>query len=172
MMKTYLENLLTCPVCKSIMRDPVTTICEHSLCHECLLSNKLRCPQCYTFLSKRDYSANVKLKTDIDQLLKVKIPIQKSQNDYTPECENKNNENIYNIDTIPKRNLKRKYYEMISTYDSKTPDDNFKTVRKNNSNKRGLDDIFEFFSDYKSKEDFFQNEQDVQEFKHDRFKFN
>jgi hypothetical protein len=172
MMKTYLEYILTCPLCKTIMRDPVTTSCGHYLCHECLLSNQLKCAQCYTFLTKRDYSANLKLKNDIDLLLKAKIPITKSQIDYTPESEMKNNENIYNIDTTPKRNLKRKYNEMILNYDSKTSDENFKTVRKYNSDKRELDDIFEFFLCYKSKEDFTQGKHDVHEFKHFKFKYN
>ncbi|KAF7655165.1 hypothetical protein LDENG_00059840 [Lucifuga dentata] len=49
----YTEDL-TCCVCQNIFTDPVTLLCGHSFCRECIrhyLSTRLQCPQCQTAVS-------------------------------------------------------------------------------------------------------------------------
>lgn len=51
--QSRLEELLTCPVCQDIFRDPRQLPCGHSMCQSCLnnllehsSNSPLRCPDC------------------------------------------------------------------------------------------------------------------------------
>uniref|UniRef100_A0A667WZE0 Uncharacterized protein n=1 Tax=Myripristis murdjan TaxID=586833 RepID=A0A667WZE0_9TELE len=52
---SYMEDL-TCSICLTIFTDPVSLLCGHSFCRECItisLSKKDQCPQCRTTVPKQ-----------------------------------------------------------------------------------------------------------------------
>ncbi|XP_029910664.1 nuclear factor 7, brain-like [Myripristis murdjan] len=53
---SYMEDL-TCSICLTIFTDPVSLLCGHSFCRECItnsLSIKDQCPQCRTTVPKEE----------------------------------------------------------------------------------------------------------------------
>lgn len=45
---------LTCPVCRSLLRDPFVTACGHSFCYPCIsqhLAHRKNCPSCAAYLT-------------------------------------------------------------------------------------------------------------------------
>ncbi|XP_029910668.1 nuclear factor 7, brain-like [Myripristis murdjan] len=53
---SYMEDL-TCSICLTIFTDPVSLLCGHSFCRECItnsLSIKDKCPQCRTTVPKEE----------------------------------------------------------------------------------------------------------------------
>lgn len=45
---------LTCPVCRSLLRDPFVTACGHSFCYPCVsqhLAHRKNCPSCAAYLT-------------------------------------------------------------------------------------------------------------------------
>uniref|UniRef100_A0A667XPC5 RING-type domain-containing protein n=1 Tax=Myripristis murdjan TaxID=586833 RepID=A0A667XPC5_9TELE len=55
---------LTCSICLTIFTDPVSLLCGHSFCRECItnsLSIKDQCPQCRTTVPKEIVSFDVTL---------------------------------------------------------------------------------------------------------------
>ncbi len=45
---------LTCPVCKSLLRDPFVTACGHTFCYACVsqhLGQRKNCPSCAAYLT-------------------------------------------------------------------------------------------------------------------------
>ncbi|XP_072315321.1 E3 ubiquitin-protein ligase TRIM21-like [Eucyclogobius newberryi] len=63
---------LSCSICIETFKDPVTTICGHSFCKECL-TRSLRlhnpsCPLCKNFLLNRPPDVNIVLRNVVDQM--------------------------------------------------------------------------------------------------------
>lgn len=49
-----LEAELTCPVCKSLVRDPFVSACGHTFCYACVsqhLGQRKSCPSCNAYLT-------------------------------------------------------------------------------------------------------------------------
>lgn len=49
-----LESDLTCPVCKSLLRDPFVSACGHAFCYACVsqhLGQRKSCPTCTAYLT-------------------------------------------------------------------------------------------------------------------------
>jgi E3 ubiquitin-protein ligase RFWD2 len=45
---------LTCPVCRSLLRDPFVTACGHTFCYPCVsqhLAHRKNCPSCAAYLT-------------------------------------------------------------------------------------------------------------------------
>ena len=48
------EADLTCPVCKSLLRDPFVSACGHTFCYACVsqhLGQRKSCPSCNAYLT-------------------------------------------------------------------------------------------------------------------------
>ncbi|XP_072927649.1 breast cancer type 1 susceptibility protein homolog isoform X2 [Hemitrygon akajei] len=71
----YVHNVLTlmlknleCPICLELMREPITTICDHRFCRFCILklfgkkNSSIQCPLCKNKLTKRSLQESTQFK--------------------------------------------------------------------------------------------------------------
>jgi hypothetical protein len=87
-----LEELFTCPICYSVMNEPVTTICGHNFCQACINMSGNECPICRKKLSKYEITPNYQIKDNIEKLKKL---TQDSQHVYRSPPAKINKENSY-----------------------------------------------------------------------------
>mmetsp|Transcript_104453 Transcript_104453/g.248510 ORF Transcript_104453/g.248510 Transcript_104453/m.248510 type:complete len:385 (+) Transcript_104453:61-1215(+) len=77
-----LEEVLTCPCCLSIFRQPIALPCGHSLCRGCYVrvfsqsTSARRCPLCRTDLPRFDIKVNVAL-TAVSDALRSFLAVQR-----------------------------------------------------------------------------------------------
>ncbi|XP_035392216.1 E3 ubiquitin-protein ligase TRIM16-like [Electrophorus electricus] len=76
------QDLLSCPVCLDLLKDPVTVPCGHSFCRSCIndcwdqedQKGSYSCPQCrHTFTGRPDLNKNAMLAELADTLKKTKL---------------------------------------------------------------------------------------------------
>ncbi|XP_038181424.1 tripartite motif-containing protein 60-like [Arvicola amphibius] len=72
-----LQETCTCPICLALFRDPVTIICGHNFCHECLsifwkdLTDAFPCPVCKVCFSVRHWHRNPQICNLTDTVRKL-----------------------------------------------------------------------------------------------------
>jgi hypothetical protein len=65
---TYIEKALECPLCLSLICEPLSISCGHSFCRVCLVKSlrrsKKKCPQCRAVchMSAEDAQENIMIK--------------------------------------------------------------------------------------------------------------
>ncbi len=66
------EEFFNCPICQCIITDPVSTVCSHNLCYDCLKrlirSDVPDCPSCRTKLKGEENKRNVELKKTLQAI--------------------------------------------------------------------------------------------------------
>jgi hypothetical protein len=111
-----LEELFTCPICYSVMIDPVTTICGHNFCQTCITMNNNECAYCRRKLSKYEITTNYQIKDNIHKLKQLTLEQTKHNTLYTSPKVRKNKENYYYTNFIghwsPRYRVKRKFNQI------------------------------------------------------------
>ncbi|XP_029910665.1 zinc-binding protein A33-like [Myripristis murdjan] len=83
---SYMEDL-TCSICLTIFTDPVSLLCGHSFCRECItisLSKKDQCPQCRTTVPKQtEYLPTSHILKSLADKAKEAEKIKREQGDET-----------------------------------------------------------------------------------------
>eukprot|EP01083_Nonionella_stella_P044278 119274_1 len=76
-----LEKELTCPICKSVMRNPVSPQCNHLFCEACLrraMGIKRCCPLCKSDVTRRQVVLDETVRDVVAQYLKLHGMAQKN----------------------------------------------------------------------------------------------
>jgi hypothetical protein len=124
-----LEELFTCPICYSVMTDPVTTICGHNFCLTCITMNQNECAYCRRKLTKQEITPNYQIKENIEKLKQLET--RQTQSYMSPTIR-RNKENNFNTSSSlsgfnghfsPRYRVKRKYNQINFTPPKKVRND-------------------------------------------------
>ncbi len=78
-----LSPLITCPFCANPLCKPVTALCGHTYCHNCIIKNMLfspRCPVCKVTLQESDLFPNKPLEDLIGYLQTTELAMASKAN--------------------------------------------------------------------------------------------
>ena len=77
-----LDEIFKCPICYSILEDPVTTICGHNFCYNCIKRSNGECPYCRKKLKMNELTINYQIKNDLEKIKYFKE--QQNRKTFTP----------------------------------------------------------------------------------------
>jgi hypothetical protein len=108
-----LEDLFSCPICYNVMTDPITTICGHNFCLNCITMNNYECAFCRKKLDKFQITPNYQIKENIEKI-KQFTEEKQSKPFQSPGLYRK--ENYYNtpINGNPNRYRVKRKFEQIN----------------------------------------------------------
>lgn len=69
-MDDIVQETFSCPICFEILRNPVTTLCGHNYCKECLVGES--CAICRSQINPNHYSINYQLRNFLEHLNRKK----------------------------------------------------------------------------------------------------
>ncbi|XP_068120524.1 breast cancer type 1 susceptibility protein isoform X4 [Hyperolius riggenbachi] len=74
---SVMQKNLECPICLDLMKEPVTTRCDHIFCRFCMLQllgkkkGRAQCPMCKKEVTKRSLQESPRFKLLVDGLMKI-----------------------------------------------------------------------------------------------------
>ena len=90
-----LEEYFTCPICIEIMNNPITTICGHNFCKDCINLSLINCPICKKTLDFSNLNTNYQLKNIIESI--KNFDNQELKNKFFPEIINEEKKKIHEL---------------------------------------------------------------------------